>query len=119
MARRFREKEGLKRDKVTSGDGVTLHLVETGNPGEQPILFSHGFSQRWLARSRQMSSDVADDYPLVAMDAGHACLWDDATTFNRCLQEFAENLQTSPAIWNLACHGQASREINNFAGATP
>jgi pimeloyl-ACP methyl ester carboxylesterase len=57
---------------VTGGGGVQLHLVEAGNPRGRPIVFIHGFSQCWLAWSRQLSSDLADDYRLVAIDMrGH------------------------------------------------
>jgi non-heme chloroperoxidase len=62
----------MKSHRITGGGGVQLHLVETGNLTGRPILFIHGFSQCWLAWSRQMSSDLADDYRLVAMDMrGH------------------------------------------------
>jgi non-heme chloroperoxidase len=62
----------MKRHKVAGGGGAQLHLVETGNARGRPILFIHGFSQCWLAWSRQMGSDLADDYRLVAMDMrGH------------------------------------------------
>ena len=54
--------------KITSSDGTRLHLVEAGNSKGRPILFIHGISQCWLTWSRQMSSDLADDYRLVAMD---------------------------------------------------
>src|SRR6266516_3065965 len=58
--------------EVMGGGGVQLHVVGTGNPTGRPILFIHGFSQCWLAWARQMSSDLADDYRLVAMDMrGH------------------------------------------------
>ena len=57
---------------IRGGGGVRLHLVETGNPSGRPILFIHGFSQCWLAWSRQLNSDLADRYRLVAMDMrGH------------------------------------------------
>jgi pimeloyl-ACP methyl ester carboxylesterase len=57
---------------VTGGAGTRLHIVEAGNPRGRPIVFLHGFSQSWLAWRRQMSSDLADDYRLVAMDLrGH------------------------------------------------
>ncbi len=57
---------------ITGGGGIQLHLVETGNSAGRPILFIHGFSQCWLAWSRQVNSDLADDYRLVAMDMrGH------------------------------------------------
>ena len=62
----------MKNHKITGGGGIQLHLVETGNSIGRPILFIHGVSQCWLTWSRQMSSDLADDYRLVAMDLrGH------------------------------------------------
>jgi len=62
----------MKSHKITGGGGIRLHLVETGNSRGRPILFIHGFSQCWLAWSRQLSSDLADRYRLVAMDMrGH------------------------------------------------
>jgi len=61
-----------KSHAVTGGGGVQLHIVEAGNASGRPIVFIHGFSQSWLAWSRQMSSDLADNYRLVAMDLrGH------------------------------------------------
>lgn len=62
----------MKSHEITGGGGIRLHLVETGNSTGRPILFIHGFSQCWLAWRRQLSSDLADDYRLVAMDMrGH------------------------------------------------
>src|SRR5512133_1954904 len=62
----------MKNHKIAGGGGVQLHLVETGNPSGSTIMFIHGVSQCWLTWSRQMSSDLADDYRLVAMDLrGH------------------------------------------------
>jgi non-heme chloroperoxidase len=62
----------MKHHTITGGGGVQLHLVEAGNPSGRPILFIHGFSQCWLAWSRQLNSDLADRYRLVAMDLrGH------------------------------------------------
>jgi pimeloyl-ACP methyl ester carboxylesterase len=62
----------MKHHTITGGGGVRLHVVETGNPDGRPILFIHGFSQCWLAWSRQLNSDLADRYRLVAMDMrGH------------------------------------------------
>jgi len=49
-----------------------LHVVETGNPRGRPILFLHGFSQCSLVWSKQLESDLAESYRLVAMDLrGH------------------------------------------------
>jgi len=62
----------MKSHKVTGGDGVSLHVIEAGNPNGRPILFIHGFSQCGLAWSRQINSDLADDFRLVAIDLrGH------------------------------------------------
>ena len=62
----------MKHHIITGGGGCQLHLVEAGNPNGQPILFIHGFSQSWLSWSRQLSSELARDYRLVAMDMrGH------------------------------------------------
>jgi non-heme chloroperoxidase len=55
-----------------TGGGTSLHLVETGNARGRPILFIHGFSQCWLAWSRQLTSELAARHRLVAMDMrGH------------------------------------------------
>jgi pimeloyl-ACP methyl ester carboxylesterase len=62
----------MKHHAIAGGGGSLLHLVETGNPQGQAILFLHGFSQCALAWSRQLSSDLAENYRLVAMDLrGH------------------------------------------------
>jgi len=62
----------MKSRTITAGGGAKLHLDEAGNPGGRPILFIHGFSQCALAWNRQMNSDLAVDYRLVAMDMrGH------------------------------------------------
>jgi pimeloyl-ACP methyl ester carboxylesterase len=62
----------MKHHTITGGGGVQLHLVETGDPGARPIVFIHGFSQSWLAWSRQLNSTLADDHRLVAVDLrGH------------------------------------------------
>jgi len=62
----------MKSHRITAGGGIQLHLIETGNSRGRPIIFIHGFSQCWLAWSRQMNSDLADDHRLIAMDMrGH------------------------------------------------
>ncbi|HEX6183460.1 MAG TPA: alpha/beta hydrolase [Pyrinomonadaceae bacterium] len=62
----------MKSHIIKGGGGVRLHVVETGNPEGRPILFVHGFSQCWLAWGRQMRSDLAEGYRLVALDMrGH------------------------------------------------
>ena len=62
----------MQAHTVTGGDGVQLYVEETGNPDGRPILFIHGFSQCRLAWRKQMTSDLARDFRLVAMDIrGH------------------------------------------------
>jgi non-heme chloroperoxidase len=62
----------IEHHRITGGGGIQLHVVEAGNPKGRPILFIHGFSQCGLAWSRQLSSDLADGFRLVAMDLrGH------------------------------------------------
>ena len=58
----------MNSHKITGGGGISLHVVETGNPKGRPILFIHGFSQCWLAWNRQLNSELADDFRLVAID---------------------------------------------------
>lgn len=62
----------MKSQTVTGGGGIKLHVVETGNPQGKPILFIHGLSQCTHCWQKQMESDLADDFRLVAMDIrGH------------------------------------------------
>jgi pimeloyl-ACP methyl ester carboxylesterase len=62
----------MKTHRISGGDGVRLHVVETGVPAGRPILFLHGFSQCSLTWSRQLNSDLAGDFRLVALDLrGH------------------------------------------------
>jgi non-heme chloroperoxidase len=65
-------RDPMLHTQVTGGGGVRLHVVETGNRRGRPILFIHGFSQSWLTWRRQLCSDLANDFRLVAMDLrGH------------------------------------------------
>ena len=62
----------MKTHRITGGGGCQLHVVETGFPEGRPILFIHGFSECWLAWRRQLNSDLAYHYRLVAIDLrGH------------------------------------------------
>ncbi len=62
----------MKSHDIIGGGGTKLHIVEAGNPQGRPILFIHGFSQCCLTWRRQMDSDLANDYRLVAVDMrGH------------------------------------------------
>ncbi len=62
----------MESRRITGGGGAKLHVVEAGNTRGRPIVFIHGFSQCWLAWSRQLNSALADDHRLVAVDLrGH------------------------------------------------
>ncbi|HVP54596.1 MAG TPA: alpha/beta hydrolase, partial [Candidatus Eisenbacteria bacterium] len=62
----------MQSHMIPGGGGTQLHVVETGYPQGRPILYIHGFSQCWLTWSRQLNSDLAQDFRLVAMDLrGH------------------------------------------------
>jgi non-heme chloroperoxidase len=62
----------MNTHRIIGGAGTTIHIVETGNAHGHPILFIHGFSQCWLSWIRQLESDLAGDYRLIAMDLrGH------------------------------------------------
>src|SRR5262245_57659170 len=62
----------MQAHSVVGGGGVRLHVVETGNPSGQAILFLHGFSGSHLVWRKQLESDLANDCRLVAMDLrGH------------------------------------------------
>jgi hypothetical protein len=58
----------MKRHIIAGGGGTPLQVMETGNDSGRSILFLHGFSQCWLAWSRQLSSDLAISHRLIAMD---------------------------------------------------
>lgn len=62
----------MKSHTITGGGGLALHVDEAGKPGGKPILFIHGISQCTLCWSKQLRSDLAHDFRLVAMDLrGH------------------------------------------------
>jgi non-heme chloroperoxidase len=62
----------MKNHIIAGGGGIPLHVIEAGSAAHRSILFIHGFSQCSLAWSRQLSSDLAGDRRLIAMDMrGH------------------------------------------------
>jgi len=62
----------MKHHRITGAADTSLHVVESGAPTGRPILFIHGLSQCWLQWSRQLHSDLAQDFRLVAVDLrGH------------------------------------------------
>jgi pimeloyl-ACP methyl ester carboxylesterase len=62
----------MKNHTITGGGGIKLHVLETGNAKQRPIVFVHGFSQCSHAWIRQLNSDLANTFRLIAMDLrGH------------------------------------------------
>lgn len=62
----------MKSHMITGAGGARLHLVETGNPKGPAVVFIHGFSGCWLTWTRQLESELADQFRLIAMDMrGH------------------------------------------------
>lgn len=62
----------MRSHTVRGGGDVDLHVVETGPSDGEPVLFVHGLSQCRLSWTKQLESDLADDYRLVAFDnRGH------------------------------------------------
>jgi non-heme chloroperoxidase len=62
----------MRTHTVVGGGGVSLHVVETGETKRPAILLLHGISQTWLAWHRQLNSELATDFRIVAMDLrGH------------------------------------------------
>lgn len=64
--------EILKR-KIRTADGLTINVVEAGNPQGPAILFVHGVSQSWKAWIKQMSDRLlVEKFRLIALDLrGH------------------------------------------------
>jgi pimeloyl-ACP methyl ester carboxylesterase len=62
-----------KMFRMIDGDGgVPLRVVDTGNPDGPAILFIHGMAQSTLSFEKQLNSDLAKDFRLVAFDLrGH------------------------------------------------
>src|SRR5689334_4921038 len=64
--------DGVRQHIVVGGGGCRLHVLETGSPRGQSILFIHGFSQNALTWTAQLDSALRHRYRLVAMDLrGH------------------------------------------------
>lgn len=68
-----RRAANVSRWNVGTADGVTLNVVETGNPAGQPLLFVHGLSQSWRCWTRQLADPVLRrTFRLIAVDLrGH------------------------------------------------
>ena len=57
---------------MTGGAGQTLHVREWGDPDAAPVLLIHGWSGNHMCWRRQVASELADEFRLVALDLrGH------------------------------------------------
>ena len=56
----------FRHSQVTVGDS-SLHVVEAGDPGGEPVLFLHGWPQNWSAWRGVMSLAVAAARPVRAI----------------------------------------------------
>ena len=57
---------------VQTPDGVMISAQEWGNPNGAEILFIHGFSQSHLSWSRQVTSELANNFRMITYDIrGH------------------------------------------------
>jgi non-heme chloroperoxidase len=58
--------------RVRGGGGVELSVLEGGNRSGTPILFIHGYLQSAACWCKQLESDLAGDFRLIAFDLrGH------------------------------------------------
>ena len=49
-----------------TSDGLNLSVQTYGDVGNDEILFIHGFGQSSLPRSKQSSSSLTEQYPVVS-----------------------------------------------------
>lgn len=62
----------MRTHTIEGGDGVALHVAETGPADGPPVLLLHGYSQCHRSWTEQFDSSLADEFRLVAMDSrGH------------------------------------------------
>lgn len=80
----------MQSHEVTGGDGITLRVDETGTEHGRPILFIHGWGASRLHWTKQMHSDLADDFRLVTLDnRGHG----------RSDKPEGEDAYSDPELW--------------------
>lgn len=62
----------MRSHRVEQADGPTLHVAETGPRDARPLVLLHGYSQHHRVWRPQLTSGLADDFRLVAVDLrGH------------------------------------------------
>ena len=83
---------GAAWDHMTVGgaDGVPLQVVTVGRPEQPAILFIHGIGQSHYSFHRQLDSDLAEDFFLVAFDLrGHGASG----------KPWTPDAYNNPAVW--------------------
>lgn len=95
----------MESHTVTGGDGIDLRVDETGPADGRPILFIHGYTQSRLSWDRQMRSDLAGEFRLVAMDdRGHGDsgkprdAYDDSALWAEDVQSVIETLELDDPV---------------------
>ena len=95
----------MENHVVSSADGVKLHVDETGNRTGRPIVFIHGFSQSRECWAKQMGSDLADEFRLIAYDLrGHGLSevpangYSDSTTWANDFKAVIDELELDGAV---------------------
>src|SRR5690349_13656376 len=62
----------MRKHEIVGGAGVRLHVREWGDHDAPSIVFIHGWSQNHLCWSAQFTSDLQENFRLVALDLrGH------------------------------------------------
>ncbi|RCW43468.1 alpha/beta fold hydrolase [Paenibacillus prosopidis] len=57
---------------ITGASGIKLFVRETGNPRGRPLLMMHGYSQNSLSWKKQLCSELAQEFRIIAFDLrGH------------------------------------------------
>ena len=57
---------------INGGGGIRIYVEESGNRNGRPLLFIHGYNQCGFCWSKQIDSDLANDFRIVIMDLrGH------------------------------------------------
>jgi len=55
------------RDELLQLNGISVHVVEAGDPSARPVLFLHGWPQSW-AEWHQVMTLAAGDFRAIAID---------------------------------------------------
>jgi len=86
---------------IRGGNGIRLNVETAGRPDRKPILFIHGFSQSRLVWRKQLESELAEQFFLVAMDLrGHGLSEKPRDSYGNA-KEWADDLNNVITALNL------------------